>query len=377
MAGLYIHIPFCTKACHYCNFHFSTNLKNKSSLVDAIGIELKQQAGYFDSNEKVQSIYLGGGTPSLLSEVELEQLITNIHSNYHSASDVEFTIECNPDDINSHKLQHFKSIGVNRLSIGVQSFDDSDLIILNRSHHAQQAIQAIHLAAEHGFEKLTIDLMYGLPNQDLTKWRKNLDIVSSLPINHLSCYNLTVEEKTALRTLIQKNKIAATDEVDAVSHFNELVNWSKQQGFEHYEISNFAKDKHYSKHNTAYWKGHKYLGIGPSAHSFDGRHTRRNNIANNAEYLRCITTGKDYFEIENLDTHQQFNEFVLTRLRTMWGIQTIEVKEKFGEKFHTHLLENISPFVNDGSIEFSNHTITLTATGKLVADHITSELFLV
>lgn len=375
MAGLYIHIPFCSKACHYCNFHFSTNLKTKSKLVEAIGKELIQQASIQNTNETYHSIYFGGGTPSLLSNQELEYILTIIHQNYRIANEVEFTLECNPDDINIEKLKHFKQCGVNRLSIGVQSFDNFDLHVLNRSHQANQALEAIQLSAELGFDKLSIDLMYGLPYQDIMKWRKNLEIVSSLPINHLSCYNLTVEEKTALRVLIQKQKIPATTEADSISQFHELTSWADEHGFEHYEISNFAKNKNYSKHNTSYWLGTSYMGVGPSAHSFDGKATRRNNIYNNAEYIRCLAANETYSEIEILEKHQQYNEFILTRLRTMWGIQKSEIQSRFGDEITNHFEQHITSFVNTGMIEIINETYTLTQAGKLVADHITSELF--
>jgi oxygen-independent coproporphyrinogen-3 oxidase len=376
MATLYVHIPFCKKACHYCNFHFSTSLKNKEELIDALCIELKHKKEFVGVDETITSIYFGGGTPSILSTTELDKIINIISKNYHVESSAEFTIECNPDDINDDLLKHYSSAGVNRLSIGVQSFDDMDLLVLNRSHAAQQAIDAINQAASHGFKSLTIDLMYGLPNQTKSKWLKNLELASALPINHISCYNLTVEEKTALRKLIQDKKIASTEEIESAEQFEILMEWASEQGFEHYEISNFARNGNYSQHNSAYWRGSKYIGVGPSAHSFDGFSNRYYNIANNAEYIRNIKSGDGYYEIEALEEHSIYNEYVLTRLRTIWGINAEELKSRFGKLKEEYFLKNIDAFVKDGHITYDGSKYCLSNSGKLIADHISSELFL-
>lgn len=376
MASLYIHIPFCKKACHYCNFHFSTVLKNKTEIISALCIELDVKKHFFNHDEVIQSIYFGGGTPSLLDPLEFDLLLNKIYSNYNISTDAEITVECNPDDIQLELLLHYKKNGVNRLSIGVQSFNDEDLIIMNRSHHAQQAIDAISLAANLGFEKLTIDLMYGLPNQDKNKWLKNLSIASSLPVNHISCYNLTVEEKTALKSLIKNQTIAATSETESAEQFEILMQWAKENGFEHYEISNFAKDAHYSKHNTSYWSGSKYLGIGPSAHSYDGAATRYYNLSNNAEYLKLINNNETFYDTEILEEHSRYNEYILTRLRTMWGINAIELLSSFGQTKHQLFLEQVQPFIDAGYLMSKGSIYTLSDRGKLFADHITSELFL-
>jgi oxygen-independent coproporphyrinogen III oxidase len=376
MASLYIHIPFCKKACHYCNFHFSTVLKNKTEIIAAICIELDLKKHFFNDDEVIQSIYFGGGTPSLLDPHEFDSLLNKIYSNYNISTDAEITVECNPDDIQQDLLLHYKKSGVNRLSIGVQSFNDEDLIIMNRSHLAQQAIDAIYLAANLGFEKLTIDLMYGLPNQDKNKWLKNLSIAASLPVNHISCYNLTVEEKTALKSLIKNQTIAATSETESAEQFEILMQWAKENGFEHYEISNFAKDAHYSKHNTSYWSGSKYLGIGPSAHSYDGDTTRYYNLSNNAQYLKLINSNEVFYDTEILEEHSRYNEYILTRLRTKWGINSSELLSSFGQSKYQLFLHQAQPFIDAGYL-LSNGTIyTLSDNGKLLADHITSELFL-
>lgn len=376
MASLYIHIPFCKKACHYCNFHFSTVLKNKTKIIAALCIELDLKKHFFNDDEVIQSIYFGGGTPSLLDPPEFDSLLNKIYSNFNISTDAEITVECNPDDIQLELLLHYKKNGVNRLSIGVQSFNDEDLIIMNRSHLAQQAIDAIYLAANLGFEKLTIDLMYGLPNQDKNKWLKNLSIAASLPVNHISCYNLTVEEKTALKSLIKNQTIASTSETESAEQFEILMQWAKENEFEHYEISNFAKDAHYSKHNTSYWSGSKYLGIGPSAHSYDGDATRYYNLSNNAQYLKLINSNEVFYDTEILEEHSMYNEYILTRLRTKWGINSSELLSSFGQPKYQLFLHQVQPFIDAGYL-LSNGTIySLSDNGKLLADHITSELFL-
>lgn len=379
MAGIYLHIPFCRQACHYCNFHFSTSLKNKGEMVTAILRELELQKNYLDG-EAVETIYFGGGTPSLLSVKELQQIFETIYKHYPIPLSFpkgtrslipEITLEANPDDLNLLKIKELKQTPVNRLSIGVQSFFDEDLKFMNRAHNVAEAFACIENAQAAGFENLTVDLIYGSPITSDKQWRGNLKTVFQFNIPHLSCYCLTVEPKTALAHFIQTGKAQPVDEEQAARQFEILMEKTSEAGYEHYEISNFAKPGCYSRHNSSYWQGKKYLGIGPSAHSFDGI-SRQWNVANNAKYIRSILDGKVPFEKEVLTPEQRYNEYVMTSLRTMWGCDLERIRTM---GFGSYFLENATPFLKEGQLERSGQIFKLTKKGKFLADGIAAGLF--
>lgn len=372
MAGIYLHIPFCKQACHYCNFHFSTSLKYKSEMVRAILQELELQKEYLGT-EKVETIYLGGGTPSLLEQADLNLIFNKIQQQYHIGNAVEITLEANPDDLTVDKLANLAASPVNRLSIGIQSFFEADLKFMNRAHNAQEAIQSIQNAKNAGFDNLTVDLIYGSPTTSMKNWEVNLKTIFDLKIPHISCYCLTIEPQTALDHFVKAGKAQPVDEEQAARQFEVMVAEMEKNGYDHYEISNFALPGCYSKHNSSYWLGKKYLGIGPSAHSFNGM-SRQWNVANNAKYIKALKHGTLNFEKEILTPEQQYDEYIMTALRTIWGCDLKKITS-FGERFKKHFLKNVQPFLIDESVyEKSNHYF-LTKKGKLLADKISMELF--
>lgn len=372
MAGIYLHIPFCKQACHYCNFHFSTSLKYKSAMVGAILKELELQKDYLAA-EKIETIYLGGGTPSLLDKKDLDLIFDKIDQHYDLNNAIEITLEANPDDLTIEKIADLAASPVNRLSIGVQSFFEEDLQFMNRAHNAQEAIQSIQNAKTAGFANLTVDLIYGSPTTSMNNWDVNLKTIFDLEIPHISCYCLTVEPQTALDHFVKAGKAKPVDEEQAARQFEVLVAEMEAKGYDHYEISNFALPGCYSKHNSSYWLGKKYLGIGPSAHSFNGV-SRQWNVANNAKYIAGLEKNELPFEKETLTPKQQYDEYVMTALRTIWGCDLKKVAS-FGEKFKSHFLKNVRPFLMDESVfEKSGHYF-LTKKGKLLADKISMELF--
>ena len=375
MAGIYIHIPYCKQQCTYCNFHFRIAQKDKLEMLKSMHKEIKERKDYLNGKE-VSSIYFGGGTPSILSISEIKHLIQTIYTLYSVNEDAEITVECNPDDLTGPKLSSYKKIGVNRLSIGVQSFADADLKFMNRSHNAKETIKSIELAKKVGFENITIDLIYGLPNQTLKQWRKNLDIMFSLGIQHFSAYALTIEEKTALYHLVKNEKVKVLSDKKTISQFNLLQVKAKEQGFIHYEISNFGKEGYFSKHNTAYWTGNHYLGIGPSAHSFNGT-SRRWNISSNKKYIEGVLANSSYSETENLTNEQQYNEYIFTSLRTIWGIDKTTILKRYGDEIALHFLEEIRKWEAKKYIVAVSNIYTLTSKGKVFADAIASDLFIV
>lgn len=327
------------------------------------------------NDKKVNSIYFGGGTPSLLSSEEINSLLKNIFALYKINNNVEITLECNPDDLTYKKLLEFKNIGINRLSIGVQSFSNEDLEFMNRSHNAEDAIKSIKMAQQVGFNNISVDLIYGLPKQTLKKWKKNIDQLFRLGVQHFSAYALTIEKKTTLHHLI-KNKIITplTDKI-IINQFNLIQIEAKKNGFIQYEISNFGLDNFFSKHNTAYWKDNHYLGIGPSAHSYNGR-GRCWNIASNKKYISSINSNQKFFEAEELTIIQQYNEYILTSLRTIWGINNVIIKNRYGKKAELHFLKEIIKWENKKYISSKSSIYTLTKEGKIFSDTITSDLFL-
>ncbi len=371
MAGLYLHIPFCKQACNYCNFHFSTSLKSKDEMVVAICRELALQKNYLDG-EPLETIYFGGGTPSLLDQRDLDLIFGEIFKHYPvSMQPLEVTLEANPDDLNPLKISDLRQTPVNRLSIGVQSFSEADLRFMNRAHNDSEALASIQNAQAAGFDNLSVDLIYGAPTTSHEQWAANLEQVFNLKIPHLSCYCLTVEPKTALAHQIKKGAAQPVDDEHAAQQFEFLMEKTAEAGYEHYEISNLALPGHYSRHNTSYWQGKKYLGIGPSAHSFNGM-SRQWNVANNAAYIRSLQAGELAFEIEVLTPTQRYNEYVMTGLRTKWGCNLLKIKEL---GYEAHFAEGAKTFLLDGSMEREGNEFRLTQAGRFLADGIAAELF--
>lgn len=371
MAGIYIHIPFCKQACNYCNFHFSTQQKNVPAMVDAIISEMGLRKNYLQ--EKIATIYFGGGTPSVLQNSDIIKIIEAIKNNFEIDEQVEITLEANPDDIQEEKLQTWKSAGINRLSIGVQSFVAADLLWMNRAHNNTMALQSLQWATKY-FSNISIDLIYGTPTLSDEQWLQNINQAIALQIPHLSCYALTVEPKTVLHSLIEKKEVQDVDADKQARHFNILTKRLHQAGFEHYEISNFAKPNYRSKHNSSYWQGKHYLGLGPSAHSFNGV-SRQWNIANNALYLKSIEQKIIPYEIEILTATQQLNEYIMTSLRTIEGINLQKIQIDFGEIATTHLIQQATTAINAKHVCVENNFLRLTDAGKFLADGIAADLF--
>ena len=371
MAGIYIHIPFCKQACSYCDFHFSTSLKRKEEMLNAIEKELVLRKK--EINEPVETIYFGGGTPSILAVAELNSLLEVINQNYKVITNAEITLEANPDDLTAHKIEELACTSINRLSIGVQSFFEEDLQFMNRAHSAKESEFSIREAKKY-FDNITIDLIYGVPNMSNEKWLKNLEKAFALGVPHISSYALTVEEKTALASFIKKGKIAPLDENLAEQHFKILGEETAKNGFVAYEISNFGKPNFFSKHNTSYWQGKSYIGIGPSAHSYNNT-SRSWNISNNASYIKSITENIVPQETEILTKKDQFNELVMTGLRTMWGISLAKIEQQFGKVARINLMNNAEKFLQKDLLIIENDTLFITEKGKFLADGIASDLF--
>ena len=344
-------------------------------MLKSIKKEIEMRQPYLNGTT-ISSIYFGGGTPSILNKEELNSLVNTVYRHFTIDTDAEITLECNPDDLNTKMLSDLKEIGINRLSIGIQSFDDADLKFMNRSHNAKEALGCIHLAKKAGFENITIDLIYGLPNQSNEKWKQNLKQMLALDIQHFSAYALTIEPKTALKHLIDKKKVTPLEEKITVKHFDTLVQIATENNFIHYEISNFGKDGFFSNHNTAYWKNQHYLGVGPSAHSFNGT-SRQWNIASNKQYIEKVNANSSYFEIETLTNAQQYNEYIFTALRTMWGVELNYIINQFGTEAKKYFEKQVINWKNQEKIKQEGNTYTLTKKGKLYADAIASDLFIV
>ena len=374
MSGIYIHIPFCKQACHYCDFHFSTSLQNKQSLIDSIKKELILRKNYLLDN-KIETIYFGGGTPSLLSSDELLSVFETIHNLFSVAKNAEITLEANPDDLSKAYIKQLRETPVNRLSIGIQSFRDVDLKWMNRAHNSSEATNSVMDAASAGFNNISIDLIYGLPDLSLLDWQNNLKKAIALPVQHLSCYCLTIEPRTALAYQIKKGISKVAEDENAIAQFEWLIDYAAENNFEQYEISNFAKPGFYSRHNTSYWKGIPYLGIGPSAHSFDGA-SRQWNVSNNPLYIKAVESGKLEFTKEVLTTSEKYNEYVLTSLRTVWGVDLKIVQQHFGEDVLQHLKNEAALYLLKGELKTENSHMYLTRKGKFIADRIASDLFI-
>ncbi|KUF44352.1 radical SAM family heme chaperone HemW [Myroides marinus] len=372
MAGIYIHIPFCKQACHYCDFHFSTSLKKKEEMLDSIKRELFLRKDELEG-EIIETIYFGGGTPSILEVDEINAMIQSVYDLFEVIDAPEITLEANPDDLDSATLHKLAESRVNRLSIGIQSFEEADLKMMNRAHNSTEAIQCLEIATTL-FDNISIDLIYGIPNMSNERWLSNVQRILDLGIPHISCYALTVEERTALNKLIKKGVIPSPEEEVAHQHFMLLIETLRANGYIHYELSNFAKPGYYSKNNSAYWLGKKYLGIGPSAHSFDGVH-RSWNIANNSLYIKDIAEDKLPLEIEELSLTDRYNEYIMTGLRTIWGVDLNRVKREFGEVYYDYLVRLSSSFIEEELMKKESDILTITDKGKFLSDGIASDLF--
>lgn len=373
MSGIYIHIPFCRKACHYCNFHFSTNLSYVDALVNAIGKDIELRSNFL-VDKNLTSIYFGGGTPSILNEKQIDSILNAIHKDFNINIGAELTFECNPDDINSDYLLMLKRSGINRLSIGVQSFFEEDLVFMNRSHNARQSVEAIEQAQKLGLDNITIDLIYGSNTTTHEMWDQNVRTALGFNIPHISCYCLTIEEKTAFHDWTKKGKMDKVDETKATMQFEHLIKKLVANGYDHYEISNFGKPGFHAVHNTNYWKGYHYLGVGPSAHSYNGI-GRSWTKANNIQYIKDVESGNTLVEEEILSKENRYNEYIMTGLRTMWGIDMDKIHEDFGEMYLNQLKEELKDEWLEHKIEINGSIITLTTHGKSFADGIASHFF--
>jgi len=372
MSGIYIHIPFCKQACHYCDFHFSTSLKKKDDLIKALAKELKLRQSEFENNI-VETIYFGGGTPSLLSNEELQFLVNTVYANYQVSSTPEITLEANPDDLSDKRIHELANSPINRLSIGIQSFFEEDLKLMNRAHNAEEAKACLEEATKH-FDNISLDLIYGIPGASHEQWLKNIEIALSYNIPHISSYALTVEPKTALASFVQKGIIDDVDDEQAHEQFHLLKERLEEEGYIHYELSNFGKNGYFSKNNSAYWQGKSYLGIGPSAHSFNGKQ-RGWNVRNNTTYIKSIAQEKLPIEIETLTKTDQYNEYIMTGLRTIWGVSLVKVERDFGIVFKDYLMEQADVFINQHLLYIDEDHLRVTKKGQFLSDGIVSELF--
>lgn len=387
--GIYIHIPFCKQACHYCDFHFSTSLKKRDDMVAALAKELQLRKDEF-KNQTVETIYFGGGTPSLLTIGELHYLIETVYKNYQVSTNPEITLEANPDDLitasksNNHAslsavqrslsiFKDYKNIGINRLSIGIQSFFEADLKLMNRAHNATEAKTCLEEATKY-FDNISLDLIYGVPGASNAQWLANIEMALSFGIPHISSYALTVEPKTALASFIEKGIIANVDDEQAHDQFHILKETLEASGFVHYELSNFGKDGYFSKNNSAYWQGKSYIGIGPSAHSFNGKQ-RGWNVKNNSKYINAIMSSQLPIEIETLTLTDQYNEYIMTGLRTIWGVSFDKVELDFGSTYKTYLIEQSKIFINQQLLYIDGAHLRVTKKGQFLSDGISSELF--
>lgn len=391
MSGIYIHIPFCKQACHYCDFHFSTSLKKKDEMILALAKEIEMRKSEFQ-DEIVETIYFGGGTPSILSIEDLRFLIDAVYRNYKVVENPEITLEANPDDLHldfarfdyetdlsvrakSRTIfEAYKEIGINRLSIGIQSFFEDDLKLMNRAHNAEESKKCLEIASQY-FDNISIDLIYGIPEMSNEKWLQNIETALSFGVPHISSYALTVEPKTALHSFIQKGIIPQPDDEVAQEHFHILVDKLSENGFIHYELSNFGKENYFSKNNSSYWLGKKYIGIGPSAHSYDGKN-RGWNISNNSLYIKSIQENKLPIEIETLTKTDRYNEYIMTGLRTIWGVSLERVEQEFGKTYLDYLNKQAAKFIEDHLLFVDENILRTTKKGKFLSDGIASDLFL-
>jgi oxygen-independent coproporphyrinogen-3 oxidase len=373
MSGIYIHIPFCKQACHYCDFHFSTSLKKKDEMVFALAKEMMLRATEF-KDEVVETIYFGGGTPSILEIDDLRFLIDEVYRNYTVAENPEITVEANPDDLTETRIIELSQNKINRLSIGIQSFFEDDLKFMNRAHNSAEAKKCLEIATQY-FDNISIDLIYGVPGMSNEKWLQNIETALSFNVPHISSYALTVEPKTALHSFIQKGIIPPPDDEVAQEHFHLLVDKLEENGFIHYELSNFGKTTYFSKNNSSYWLGKKYIGIGPSAHSYNGI-SRSWNISNNTLYLKSISENILPSETETLTKTDRYNEYVMTGLRTIWGISLDRIEREFGKTYLDYLNKQSYNYIEDHFLFVDDNILRTTKIGKFLSDGIASDLFL-
>lgn len=373
MSGIYIHIPFCKQACHYCDFHFSTSLKKKDEMVLALAKEIEMRKSDFQ-DEVVETIYFGGGTPSILEISDLKLLIDAVYSNYKVIENPEITVEANPDDLSKERIIELSNNKINRLSIGIQSFFEDDLKMMNRAHNSEEAKECLEFATQY-FDNISVDLIYGIPEMSNEKWLQNIETALSFNIPHISSYALTVEPKTALHTFIQKGIIPQPDDEVAQEHFQILVDKLTENDFIHYELSNFGKENYFSKNNSSYWLGKKYIGIGPSAHSYDGEQ-RSWNVSNNTLYLKSIQENKLPSETEILSKTDRYNEYVMTGLRTIWGISLDRIQTEFGKTYLDYLNQQAAKYIEDHLLFVDENILRTTKKGKFLSDGIASDLFL-
>ncbi len=374
MAGIYIHIPYCRQKCNYCNFFSVVSTRSIPAMINAICRELDIKSK--TNKETIETIYLGGGTPSLIDHQLLKDLLTKVFDNNKVSDNAEITLEANPDDITPDSLNFWRKLGINRLSIGIQSFQQEDLNYLNRMHSAETALNCVRMARQYGFPDVTIDLIYGIPTLTDNHWIQNLKTFVDLEIPHLSAYALTVEPKTPLHQMIEKGKLKPVDEYQSSAQFEILMDFMRTDGYLHYEISNFCLPDHFARHNISYWKGIPYFGYGPSAHSYDG--SRRSwNVSSVNEYLKMISDNKLPKESEELHTDDKYNEYVMTGLRTMWGCKLSEIEQKFGQSYADYFLSRAEKWVAAELISATEALFILTDKGKLQADGIAADLFMV
>ena len=373
MSGIYLHIPFCRKACHYCNFHFSTSANYTDEMVAALKKEIGLRKE--ESQAPIETIYFGGGTPSMLTASQISLLIAEVYAQFSVVASPEITLEANPDDLSPAYLLTLKEAGINRLSIGIQSFHDKELTLMNRVHNGKQAVQAV-IWAQELFENISIDLLFGTPHTTFADWQENLEIALKLDVPHISSYALTLEPKTALEHFVSKGIVSLLDDADVEAQFLHLVDSLTQAGYEHYELSSFGKPGYRSRNNTAYWQGKPYLGIGPSAHGFDGEN-RYWNVSNNAAYMKKITAGEIPQTIEKLSVIDKFNEAIMIGLRASWGVSLQQLEAQLGIRYRNHLEQQSAHFINTGLLHIEDNCLKATPKGAFVADGIAADLFLI
>jgi oxygen-independent coproporphyrinogen III oxidase len=374
MAGIYIHIPFCKKLCFYCDFFHVIHTGNNQAFTDALVREIFHRKDYLGL-ETISTIYIGGGTPSVFLIEELTAILNAIRSNFNVEAEAEITIELNPDDVNTAYLDGLKSLGINRISLGIQSWRDADLELMNRRHTSAQAEYALNEIFSAGFDNVTIDLIYGIPGMKANDWKANLELSFSYPINHLSAYHLSIEKGTIFGKMLDKGLIAEIDEEESAAQFSILIEAAESAGFIQYEISNFGKPGYFSKHNSNYWKQVNYIGLGPSAHSFNG-FSRQWNIKDLKGYIKSVNAGQPFFEKEELDTKTRFNEYIMTSLRTMWGIDLGYVERTFEKEGYDYIVNLAGKFIEYGLVSMDKKTLVLTNQGKMISDNIISEFMM-
>jgi len=375
MAGIYIHIPFCKQKCYYCDFYSLPGYKHKSKYIDALCKEIDMRKGFFNE-QSVDTIYFGGGTPSMLYIEDINRILTTVKRTFNVSDNAEITFEANPEDMGYDFIPELLNIGVNRLSIGIQSFFDDDLLFMNRKHSSDDAVRCVERAASAGFNNISIDLIYGIQGLDIGKWEQNINRALSLPVQHISAYHLTIEPRTVFSHYLKRGIINVTEEEDSLEQFSLLIEKTEEAGFRQYETSNFAKEGFISRHNSSYWKQIPYLGFGPSAHSYSGSE-RMWNVRSVDEYIESVNKGTIPYTGENITPDMAYNEYVITSLRTMWGIDMNYIKQNFGDNRYTFLVNESSKFIDSRQLAIDNNKLVLTKKGQFIADNIMSDLMII